>query len=433
MSVVAKFFNFNENHTSFKQETIAGFTTFLTMSYIIFINPAILATTGMDKASVFSATCVVSMIGCLISGIIANNPIAIAPGMALNTFFAFIVVGAKGFSWQSALGMVFVSGLLFIILTLTKFRQKLIDTIPYDLKMAILLGISLFIAMIALKNNQLILPSETTLIKLGNLGSQGNLLFGLGFFLILLFDFYKVQGGILISIFIVSVIDICLGNQSFSGFINTPPSLSPTFLQLDLSNLLTPLALSQILAFLLIALFDATGTFIGLLNQGIFNHHSQEQIKKRISKGLLADSFTTAIAALMGTSTTGPFIESASGITAGGRTGFSAIIIAALFALSLFFYPLVESIPSYAINPALFYIALCMLKNITSLNSKDIISFAPAAVTMIMIPFSFSVAGGIGLGLILYCLLSIFARKFSNLSPMICFLSLLFLLYFALT
>lgn len=431
--LLEKFFRFEENQTSFHKESIAGLTTFLTMSYIIFVNPAILATTGMDKAAVFSATCLVTIIGTSISALIANNPIAIAPGMALNTFFAFSVVASKGFSWQSALAMVFISGLLFIFLTLTQFRQKVIEAIPDNLKTAILLGISLFIATIALKNNGLIVADPNTFIALGKLLSPQNLLFFLGLFLMLLFDLFEIKGGILISIFSVSFISYLFGYHQFHGLLSTPPSITPTFLSLRFDGLLNLKAASQILAFLLIALFDATGTFIGLINQGVFSKFTKEQIKRRISKGLLADSLTTTIAALIGTSTTGPFLESASGITAGGRTGFCALIIALLFALSLFFFPLVQGIPNYAINPALFYIALCMLKGVTNLHTEDLSEFAPAGLTLVMIPLTFSVATGIGLGILLYCLLKLCSKRAHELSMMIYFLSALFLAYFYLT
>jgi AGZA family xanthine/uracil permease-like MFS transporter len=433
LAKISTFFEFEKNNTHLRQEAMAGLTTFLTMSYIIFVNPAILASTGMDKAAVFSATCLVTIFGTIISAFIANNPIAIAPGMALNTFFAYIVVGSKGFSWQSALGMVFISGVLFVFMTLTQFRQKIIEAIPNNLKIAILLGVSLFIALIALKNNGIIVGNSETLVNLGDLSSHSNLFFFLGLFLMLLFDLYQIKGGILISIFCVSALSYLFGFHQFSGVVSTPPSIASTFLSLRFDELFNLKAISQILAFLLIALFDATGTFIGLINQGVFSNQNHEQIKKRISKGLLADSLTTTLASLIGTSTTGPFLESAAGITAGGRTGFCALIIALLFALSLFFFPLVQSIPYYAINPALFYIALCMLKGVTNLKTEPLAEFAPAAITMVMIPLSFSVATGIGLGILLYCFLKLCKQEHKDLSLMIYFLALLFLTYFYLT
>lgn len=431
LATIDRLFKLTQHKTTIPKEVAAGLTTFFTMAYILFVNPAILSSTGMDKGAVFTATCLVVVVGCLLAAFIANVPIAIAPGMALNTFFAYVVVGAHGFSWQAALAMVFISGICFILLTLTQFRRLLIEALPDNLKHGILIAISLLIAMIALKNSELILPSAQTLITLGNLKSMQSFFFILGFLLILVLDYYRVPGAILFSIIIITLISHLYLKQPWPSPFAFPPSIKPTFLALDLKALLNFHALQQGFIFLLIALFDATGTFIGLMNSFLFQEKKDN--RSRISRGLLADSITTTFASLLGSSSTSPFLESAAGIAQGGRTGFTAIIIAFLFSLCLFFYPLVSIIPSYAINPILLYIACLMLKAIKKIEIDDMTDFVPAVITIIATPLTFSLADGLGLGIILYCLLKCLTGKSKEIHFVLYIIAILFVFYFYLS
>jgi AGZA family xanthine/uracil permease-like MFS transporter len=410
----------------FKTELLAGSTSFLTMAYIAFVNPSILQDAGMDQGAVFTATCLVTAFACLFTGIIANTPIGIAPGMALNIYFTYSVVQGLGMSWQQALAMVFISGLLFIIVSLTRLRRLLIDAIPHNLQVAILIGISLLIALIALQTNHLIIPDKHTLIRLGNVSQPQSLLFFLGFILILVLDYYRVRAAILIGILSISGLSLLLGITTWVGFVSLPPSIKPTLFQLDFSGLMSTTGLKAIFTFFLIAVFDATGTLIGLLNQSPFKE--QPDHSKRISRSLTADAVASVLAGLLGTASTSPFIESASGIQAGGRTGLTAMTIGVGFILMLFFFPFAQAIPIFAIGPALLYVACCMMKHLGSLELGDITEAAPCLLTIMMIPFTTSIADGIGGGILLYVMLKIMTRQRVN--PLLVMLSLLFVGFF---
>lgn len=422
-----RIFKLQQHQTSIRIELLAGLTTFLTMAYIIFVNPLILATSGMEQGAVFTATCLISAFATLLSALIANSPIAIAPGMALNTVFAFVVVQSHGYDWQNALGMVFISGLLFILLTITKVRSLLVKALPECMNTAIIVGIALLIALIALKTNKIIVVSDSAFLELGNLASWPFLLFSLGFLLIILLDHFKIPGAILIGILIISILSLIKDPNLWHGVFSLPPSITPTFMKLKFNQLNTPHAYHQIFSFLLIALFDATGTLVGLLHTPVFRGLSSN---KKIEGALLSDSLATTGAALLGSSSTSPFIESATGINVGGRTGLTSLVTAVLFISALFFSPLVHLIPSYAIGSALLYIACCIMKDITNLNTTDITEFAPAVVTILMIPFSFSIADGIGMGLISYTFLKLLTKQYRALNPTLMILSAVFLFYF---
>ncbi|MGC1182162.1 NCS2 family permease, partial [Legionella sp.] len=295
--------------TTLRTEILAGVTTFLTMVYIAFVNPTILHDAGMDQGAVFTATCLVTAFACALTGIMANTPIGVAPGMALNIYFSYSVVQGMGIDWQHALAMVFISGLLFFLVTLTGMRRLLIEAIPYNLQIAILIGISLLIALIALQTNQIIIDDTHTLMRLGDIKRPETGLFFLGFLLILAFDYYKIPGAIILGILSISAISLLLGMTSWQGLWGIPPSLEPTFLKLDFSDLTNVTALKAMITFFLIAIFDATGTLIGLLNPTVFKQ--QEDYTKRLSYSLTADAAASTLAGVLGSASTSPYIESA--------------------------------------------------------------------------------------------------------------------------
>ncbi|MCP0914751.1 MULTISPECIES: NCS2 family permease [Legionella] len=409
-----------------KTEIVAGITSFLTMAYIAFVNPAILQDAGMDQGAVFTATCLVTAFACMLTGLFANTPIGVAPGMALNIYFSYSVVQTLGIDWQHALAMVFISGTLFFLVSLTPLRKLLIEAIPYNLQIAILIGISLLIALIALQTNQIVVGGPHTLMHLGNIRRPQTLLFLTGFLLILSLDYYRVRGAIIIGILIISVFSLLVGITPWYGLMSLPPSLEPTLFKLDFSGLGSTNAIKAIFTFFLIAVFDATGTLIGLLHPSIFK--DQPNYTERMSKSLTADAAASAVAGLLGSASTSPFIESAAGIEAGGRTGKTALVIAAGFLLMLFFFPLAKAIPNFAVGPALLYVACCMMRHLGKLKLADISEIAPCMVTIMMIPFTFSIADGIGAGLILYVLLKLLTRQRVN--TLLLVLSLLFVVFF---
>lgn len=411
---------------SFKTEILAGITTFLTMVYIAFVNPTILHSAGMDQGAVFTATCLVTAFACILTGFLANTPIGVAPGMALNIYFTYSVVQSMGIDWQHALAMVFISGLLFLLVSLTRLRRLLIEAIPSNLQIAILIGISLLIALIALQTNGLIVRGEHVLMNLGQFKRPECALFLLGFLLILTLDYFQVRGAIIIGILSISALSLLCGLTHWHGLIALPPSIKPTFLQLSFSGLMTIPALKAIFTFFLIAVFDATGTLIGLLNQSIFKNETN--YTSRLSKSLTADAAASSLAGLLGSASTSPYIESGAGIAAGGRTGVTAIVIALGFILMLFFYPLAEAIPAFAVGPALLYVACCMMKHVTALSLPDITETAPCILTIMMIPFTSSIADGIGSGIILYALLKLLTRQ--ELNPLLGILSFIFVIFF---
>lgn len=411
---------------SFKTEILAGITTFLTMVYIAFVNPSILHDAGMDQGAVFTATCLVTAFACLLTGLIANTPIAVAPGMALNIYFSYSVVQGMGISWQHALAMVFISGVLFFFVSLTGLRRLLIESIPHNLQIAILIGISLLIALISLETNQIIVAGHHTLMNFGQITRPETLLFFLGFVLILTLDYFRVTGAIIIGILSISALSLLLGLTTWHGMMALPPSISPTFLKLDFSGITEITAIKATFTFFLIAVFDATGTLIGLLNDSIFKN--QADYTQRLSKSLTADATASALAGLLGSASTSPYIESAAGIEAGGRTGVTTLVIAVGFILMLFFFPLAQAIPSFAVGPALLYVACCMMKHLSDLKLSNITETAPSMLTIMMIPFTASIADGIGCGVILYVLLKLLSHQKVN--PLMIVLSLVFIVFF---
>lgn len=424
-------FKLSEHKTNVRTEVIAGITTFLTMAYIIFVNPQILSTTGMDQSAVFVATCVAAAIGCFIMGFYANWPIAMAPGMGLNAFFAFGVVGALGYTWQQALGAVFISGCIFLILTVTGVRRWLVEGIPHSMRSAVAAGIGMFLGIIALKNAGIVVSSEATSITLGSLKAAGPLLAMLGFFIICALDVMKVKGAILIGILVVTVISILLGVSQFGGIMSPPPSIAPTFLQLDLFGALGTGIFHVILVFVLVEVFDATGTLIGVAKRAGLLTEGPGHTNPQLGKALLADSTAIVAGSLLGTSSTTAYVESASGVQAGGRTGLTAVVVGILFLLGLFFSPLAGSIPAFATAPALLFVACLMMRELTDVDWDDLTEAAPAALTAMMMPFTYSIANGLAFGFISYAVIKAITGRAKDVHPATWIVAALFIIRFA--
>jgi adenine/guanine/hypoxanthine permease len=398
-------FRLSAHGTNVRTEVIAGITTFLTMAYIIFVNPQILSTTGMDQSAVFVATCLAAALGCFIMGFYANWPIAMAPGMGLNAFFAFTVVGALGYTWQQALGAVFISGVIFLILTVTGVRRWLIEGIPHSMRSAVAAGIGMFLGIIALKNAGIVVTSEATSITLGHMMAPAPLLAMLGFFIIAALDVLKVKGAILIGILAVTVFSILLGVSEFGGIMSAPPSIAPTFLQLDLFGMLGTGIFHVILVFVLVEVFDATGTLIGVAKRAGLLTEGPGHTNPQLGRALLSDSTAIVAGSLLGTSSTTAYVESASGVQAGGRTGLTAVVVGVLFLLGLFFSPLAGSIPAFATAPALLFVACLMMRELVDIDWDDLTEAAPAALTAMIMPFTYSIANGLAFGFISYALI----------------------------
>ncbi len=425
------FFGLAEHGTNVRTEVIAGITTFLTMAYIIFVNPQILATTGMDHSAVFVATCLAAALGSAIMGFYANWPIAMAPGMGLNAFFAFGVVGAMGFTWQQALGAVFISGCIFLILTVTGVRRWLVAGIPHSMRSAVAAGIGMFLGIIALKNAGIVVASEATFVALGHMTEPAPLLAMLGFFVIAALDALKVRGSILIGILAVTVVAVVAGISPFGGVMSAPPSIAPTFLQLDVMGALGVGIVQVVLVFVLVEVFDATGTLIGVAKRAGLLSEGPGHSNAQLGKALLADSSAIVAGSLLGTSSTTAYVESASGVQAGGRTGLTAVVVALLFLAALFFAPLAGTVPAFATAPALLYVACLMMRELVDVDWDDITEAAPSAITAIMMPFTYSIANGLAFGFISYAVIKALTGRGREVHAATWLVAALFLIRFA--
>lgn len=426
--MLEKLFQLQAHNTSVRTEMLAGLTTFLTMAYILFVNPAILGETGMDKGAVFVATCLAAAIGSAIMGLIANYPIALAPGMGLNAFFTYTVVLHLGHSWQVALGAVFISATLFFVLSVFRIREWIINSIPLPLRSAISAGIGLFLALIALKEAGLVIANPATLVGLGDLSSPGPLLAILGFFLIVALEARRVTGAVMIGILVVTAIAIALGVTPFGGILSMPPSMAPTFLQLDIMGALDVGMISVIFAFLFVDLFDNTGTLIGVAKRaGLM---SKDGHLPKMGRALIADSTAAMGGSLLGTSTTTSYIESAAGVAAGGRTGLTACVVAVLFLLALFFAPLAGTVPAFATAPALLFVAVLMTSGLAEIDWDDITVAAPVVITALAMPLTFSIANGIAFGFISWVVIKSLAGRWKDLNPALVVLAALFVIKF---
>ena len=420
VSFVEKIFYLKKYKTEVKTEVIAGITTFLTMSYILAVNPNILAEAGMSKEGVFVATVVVAVIGTLIMGLLANWPVGLAPGLGLNAFFTYSVVLGMGYAWQVALGAVFWSGVLFFIISVTRIRKYLLDAIPTSLRLAIGTGVGIFVMFIGLKSAGIVVDNPATFLAIGKLPSLTVLMAIVGFFLIILFESLRIKGSIILSIFSVTTLSFVLGINQFGGVVGTVPSISLVFLELDIMGAIQVGMVSIVISFLFVDFFDTAGTLTSV--QTMMEKHSKRELS---TKALVADSTATIVGSLCGTSNTTSYVESSTGIQAGGRTGLTAVTIALLFLISLVFFPLINSIPMYATAPALIYVGLLLFKNIAHIDFSDVTESIPTSITILMIPLTFSIGNGILLGFISYFLIKLICRKREDLNPSIIILAIL--------
>ena len=415
--MLERLFQLKAHNTTVRTEILAGVTTFLTMAYILFVNPNMLAETGMDHGAVFVATCLAAAIGSLVMGLLANYPIALAPGMGLNAFFTYTVVMTMGYSWQTALGAVFLSGAIFFLLSIFKIREWIINSIPLELRSAIAAGIGLFLALIALQNAGIVAANPATMVGLGDLGSPAALLAILGFFLIIGLEALRITGAVLISILVVTGLSILLGVSQFGGVVSMPPSLAPTFMQLDIAGALDVGLISVIFAFLFVDLFDNSGTLIAVAKKaGLMRKDGH---LPKMGRALIADSTAALGGSLLGTSTTTSYIESAAGVSAGGRTGLTAIVVAVLFLFALFFAPLAGSVPAFATAPALLFVAVLMASGMAEIEWSDITVAAPVVVTALAMPLTYSIATGIAFGFITWVAAKTLAGRFRELNGML--------------
>ena len=398
--MLEKLFKLNQFGTNPKTEIFAGITTYLTMAYIIFVNPAMLADAGMDKGAVFVATCLAAAAGCFIMGLWANLPIALAPGMGLNAFFTYGVVLGMGHSWETALGAVFLSGIIFLLLSLFKVRELIINAIPNTLKLAIAAGIGAFLALIALKSSGIIVDHPATLVTLGDITSLSPALTFVGLFAIIALVNRNVPGAVMLVVLGITALGSIFGEVSYNGLVSMPPSIAPTFMQMDIAAAFDVALLSVIFAFLFVDLFDTSGTLIAVSQRaGIAK---KDGSVPNLGKALMADSTATIVGAGLGTSSTTSYIESASGVAAGGRTGLTAVTVGVLFVLSMFFAPLAGMIPVYATAGAILYVSILMMFTLKDVQWDDLTEAAPVAVVLVLTPLTFSIAHGITLGFITY-------------------------------
>jgi len=424
-----RYFRLTEHGTTVRTELLAGLTTFLTMAYIIFVNPLILTDAGMDHGAVFVATCLAAAVGTAIMGLYANYPIALAPGMGLNAYFTYTVVLTMGYPWQAALGAVFISGVLFLILSVLPVREAIINAIPRSLKMATSAGIGLFLAIIGLKNAGIIQASEATLVTIGDLTQWPPILAALGFVATAALAARRVPGALIIAILAVSVLGMLLGVSEFQGIVDVPPDPTPTLFQLDIMAALEIGLITIVFAFLFVDLFDTAGTLIGVsARAGLLDSEGR---LPRLRQALLADSSASIAGACLGTSTTTSYIESAAGINAGGRTGLTAVTVAGLFLLALFLAPLAQSIPGYATAPALVFVACLMARGLTEVDWDDATEYAPALVTAVSMPLTFSIAHGIAFGFITYAAIKLLSGRIGEARIAVVVLAVLFCVKFA--
>jgi AGZA family xanthine/uracil permease-like MFS transporter len=430
MEFIESLFKLKDHKTSFKREVLAGLATFLTMAYIMVVNPAILSETGMDFDSVFVATILASFVACMLMGILANWPVALAPGMGLNAFFTYAVVFGMGFTWQQALAAVFCSGILFLLISISPLRAYLINAIPRSLKFGIGAGIGLFLAIIGLKNAGIVVDNPATLVGLGDLKSAPVLLALLTFTLMIALDKLKIPGAIVISILATTVLGFIFGVAQFQGFASSIPSMSPTFMQLDFSSIGSSLFLIVIFTILFVDFFDTAGTLTSVAN--LSGKVDKDGNVENIQKAVFSDSIATIVGSIFGTSNTTSYIESGAGIKEGGKTGLVAVSVGIFFLLCLFLAPLAKSIPAYATGAALVFIATFFCKNLVNIDWDDISEYSPALLAAFIMPLTYSISNGIALAFIVYVVAKLISGKMSDLNPAVLIIAGASLLHFLL-
>ena len=428
--MLEKIFNLKANNTSIKKEFLAGITTFITMSYIIFVNPQMMAASGMDLGASFVGTCIAAAIACFAMGFYSNWPVGLAPGMGLNAFFTYTVVGEMGYSWEIALGAVFLAGILFVIISVTPLRQWMLNSIPMNLRIAMGAGVGLFVGFIGLKTGGIIVQNEATFLSLGNFKNIETLLAVLGFLLILILSIRQVVGAIVIGVLAVTISGLLFGLIEFNGIVASPPDLQPILLKLDIWGAFDVAMISVIISFLFVNLFDTAGTLLGVASRANLIQDSGKIFN--LDKALKADSSASVAGSLFGCSPVTSYVESSAGVEAGGRTGLTAVTVGLFFLIAIFFSPIASMVPSYATAGALIYVAILMLSGMERLDWSDNSELLPALIMIIMIPLTFSIANGIAIGFIAYVVLKLAAQKASEISMGAWFLFVIFLIKFIL-
>ena len=427
---MSDFFKLQEHGTSVGREIMAGATTFAAMAYILVVNPQIMAIAGIDQGASFVATCLAAALSCLLMGLYANWPVGLAPGMGLNALFAYTIVGDMGYPWQTALGAVFIAGVLFVIISTTRIRAWIIMSIPDDLKIGMTAGVGLFIGIIGLQNGGIIADHPATLVTMGDFSQIPTALAALSFLLVAILSSRLAAGGLILGIFAVTVLGILLGEVTYQGIVSAPPSIAPVVGQIDITAALNVSLVSVIFSILIVNLFDTTGTLVGVAsNAGLVD---EEGNYKNFSKALKADSTSSVLGALLGNSPVTSYVESAAGVAAGGRTGLTACAVGVFFLLAIFFAPLAMMIPNFAVSGALIYVALLMCSGLGRLSWDNPVVLIPALLIMIMIPLTFSIADGIGIGFISYVALSLLASEERKVSWGALVIAGLFVIKFAL-
>ena len=424
-----RIFKLRQHGSSVKVELIAGLTTFVTMAYIIFVNPNVMAAAGLDHGAAFVATCLGAALGCLLMGFYANWPVGLAPGMGLNAFFTYTVVGEMGYTWQVALGAVFLSGILFMIMSLSRIREWLLNSIPMSLRFAMGAGVGLFLGLIGLKTAGIVVDSPATLVTMGSFGEPSTLLAAICFLLIAVLSHRNVFGAILLSMLVVTGIGWSMGLVEYGGVVSLPPSLAPTWLAMDIAGALNVGMISVVLAFLFVNMFDTAGTLMGVAHRA--NLVDENGKIENLSKSLKADSTSSVLGSFVGCPPVTSYVESASGVAAGGRTGLTAVTVGLLFLLATFFAPLAGMIPAYATAGALIYVAMLMMSGMAHIDWKDITDTIPAIITVVMMPLTFSIANGIALGFVTYATLKLLTGQRKKVSVSLYVLCVIFIAKFA--
>ncbi|EAB9751529.1 TPA: adenine permease AdeP [Salmonella enterica subsp. enterica serovar Ball] len=424
--MLERVFKLREHGTTARTEVIAGFTTFLTMVYIVFVNPQILGVAGMDTSAVFVTTCLIAAFGSILMGLFANLPVALAPAMGLNAFFAFVVVQAMGLPWQVGMGAIFWGAIGLLLLTIFRVRYWMIANIPVSLRVGITSGIGLFIGMMGLKNAGVIVANPETLVSIGNLTSHSVLLGILGFFIIAILASRNIHAAVLVSIIVTTLLGWMLGDVHYSGIVSAPPSVSTVIGHVDLAGSLNLGLAGVIFSFMLVNLFDSSGTLIGVTDKaGLADEKGKFP---RMKQALFVDSVSSVTGSFIGTSSVTAYIESSSGVSVGGRTGLTAVVVGLLFLLVIFLSPLAGMVPGYAAAGALIYVGVLMTSSLARVKWQDLTESVPAFITAVMMPFSFSITEGIALGFISYCVMKIGTGRLRDLSPCVVIVALLFVL-----
>ena len=421
-------FRLAEHGTKVRTEVLAGCTTFVTMVYIIFVNPQMMAAAGMDQGASFVATCLASALACLVMGLYANWPVGLAPGMGMNAFFTYTVVGSLGYSWQVGLGAVFLSGVLFVIISVTRLRRWMLNSIPMNLRLAMGCGVGLFIGFIGLQNGGIVVASPATILTLGDLTRPEPMLAAAGFLLIAGLGVRGVPGAILLGILAVTGAGLLAGLVTYQGLVSAPPDMAATFLQLDIAGALDVGMISVIAAFLFVNLFDTTGTLMGVAHRaGLVDGQGRVQ---NLDRALKADSSSSVVGACLGCTPVTSYVESVAGIAGGGRTGLTAVTVGILFLLAIFLSPLARMVPEFATSGAPVFVALLMLGGMRDLAWDDATELVPALLTIVAIPLTFSIADGIAVGFITYVSVKLASGKHREITAGVWFLALIFLARF---